>query len=245
MQNSESAGRLRQWLPRIGVMASVLMLVMLLVAWMAYRHIPVWYQPAYVPYEDEQAARDELGAAFTELSRGMGQGVPFDFRVRQDELNRWLIARERIWPASKRWIPERITDPMIVYQDDKIIVAGTWCGPGPRTVINIHVCVDVVDGSPRAHVVSVRAGSLPIPLTPIKRMLARLEHDRAGRRQPLLPDGASVVDAIEGAPLPRDIPWSQPKGKFRIEALNVVFGELRARLRPVDRKPDRRPRGLL
>ncbi len=236
METERSRVRLRRWTLRIGAIALGVTIVLLLVGWLSYRHIPSWYRPAYVPIEEEQAARDELGAAFTGLSRGMGQGEPFDYTVRQDELNRWLVARERIWPASKRWIPEAIDDPVVVFRQDEVIVAGTWCGPGPRTVVSIHLRVEMDGDRLRAVVESVRGGSLPIPLGPIKQQLARLEQDRSGRDRPLLPNGTSIVDAIEGAPLPRDLPWSQPRGEFRIEALKVVPGELRVRLRPIPRR---------
>lgn len=229
-------GRWLRWGGAIGVACIV---VACLIGWMLYRHIPAWYQPAYVPAEDEQEARDALGEAFTALSRGMGEGRPFDYVVRQEALNRWLMARERIWPASKRWIPDQIEDPVIVFRQDEVVVAGTWSGPGPRTVVNIRSRLEMIDGAPRVRVMSVRCGSLPVPLAPIKEQLARLERDRADRGRSLLPDGTSIVAATEGAPLPRDLPWSQPKGEFRIEALELLPGELRVRLRPVERSPSR------
>jgi len=239
----DSHRQLRGWLTTVGGLAVVLIFGLAGLAWMAYRHIPAWYRPSYVPSEDEQDARDELGAAFTELSRGMGQGRPFDFVVRQDELNRWLVARDRIWPASKRWIPEQIADPMIAFRKDEVLLAGTWQGPGPRTVVNIRLRLEMTDETLRANVLSVRGGSLPIPLGPVKRHIARLENDRAGRKRPLLPDGTSIVQAIEGSPLPREIPWSQPRGKFRIEGLEVRPGELQVHLLPTGKEASGSPRG--
>ncbi len=242
MNREASRGRFRRWLPRIGATAVGCILVGVAAGWMCYRYIPTWYQPAYVPIEDEQAARDELGAAFTALSRGMGRGETFEFIVRQDELNRWLVARHRIWPASKRWIPEQIEGPMIVFGEGEVILAGTWSGPGPRSVISIRVQVEADAGQLRTRVTSVRGGALPFPLGPIKRELSRLEVDRDGHPRPLLPDDTSILDAVEGAPLPRDISWSQPRGKFRVESLTITLGELRARLRPIKCKSRRSPR---
>jgi len=154
------------------------------------------------------------------------------------------VARDRIWPESKRWIPDQIQDPMILFEQDQVILAGTWRGPGPRTVVNIRLRVEMIDDQLRVRVMSVRGGALPIPLTPIKRQLARLEHDRAGPDRTLLPDGTSIVDAADGAPLPKDFPWTQPRGTFRIETLKVVPGELRVRLCPMQRPPSRRSRRL-
>jgi len=228
-----------RWLRWGGAIAATSIVAAGLVGWALYRHIPAWYQPAYVPAEEEQDARDALGAAFTALSRGMGEGQPFDYVVRQDALNRWLVARERIWPASKRWIPDQIRDPVVAFRQDEVVVAGTWCGPGPRTVVSIRSRLEMVDGAPRIEVLSVRCGSLPVPLAPIKTQLARLERDRSERGRSLLPDGTSIVAATEGAPLPRDLPWSQPRGRFRIEGLQLVPGELRVRLRPIERDRSR------
>jgi hypothetical protein len=235
MTKGNSPGRRRRWLRLAGGTTAAILLVLIGSAWMAYRHIPTWYRPAYVPVEDEQQARDELGAAFTELSRGMGQNRTFDFIVRQDQLNRWLVARDRIWPESKRWIPEQIEDPMIVFQTGEVLLAGLWQGPGPRTVVNIRLRLEMENGKVRTRVLSVRGGSLPFPLGPIEREIERLERHRAERDEPLLPDGASIVQAMEGAPLSLEIPWSQPKGKFQIEALEVRPESLFVRLRPVQR----------
>lgn len=226
----------RQWLLRGAKLVAALLLALMVVGWLAFRHIPSWYVPAYVPIEDEQAARDGLGAAVTALSHGMGQGSRFDFIVRQDELNRWLVARDRIWPESKRWVPDQIEDPMVVFGQGEVIVAGAWMGPGPRTVVNVRLRVEMFGGTLRAVVENVRGGSLPIPLWLIKGELTRLERDRDGRQRALLPDGTSIVEAVEGAPLPREISWSQPRGKFRIEALQVVPGALHVSLQPIERR---------
>jgi hypothetical protein len=236
MSTETKPAGLRKYLRVTVVAVPILLVAALAAAWAAFRHIPSWYRPVYVPLEAEQDARDELGAAFTELSRGMGQGRPFDFIVRQDELNRWLVARDRIWPASKRWIPEQIADPMIVFDRDEVRLAGTWRGPGPRTVLSVRFRVEMKDGRLRATVQSVRGGSLPVPLAVIKREIDRLERNWADRNEPLMPEGGSIVGAMEGAPLPNEIPWSQPKGKFRIESLSVAPGELRARLVPMVRR---------
>lgn len=217
----------------MAILAASIFVVGLCGSWVAFRHIPSWYCPVYVPMEDEQDARDELGAAFTELSRGMSQGRPFEFVVRQDALNRWLVARDRIWPQSKQWIPDQIENPMVVFEAGQVFLAGTWIGPGPSCVVSLKVGLEMTGDRLRARLLGVRGGALPIPLSPIRREVDRLERDRAGRHKPLLPEGGSIGDVLNGAPLPREVPFSQPKGKFRIDALEVRSKELRVRLTPI------------
>ncbi len=222
----------RRWPLWLGAGALAAILLALPIGWMAYRYIPSWYQPAYVPYEEEQEARDRLGASFTALSRGMGQGRPFEFRVRQDDLNRWLVARDRIWPASKRWIPEQIRNPMVLFREDEITLAGMWTGPGPDTVVSIRLHAEIVDGKLCVRILSVRGGALPVPVSLIRREVARQERRWRQRDEPLLPDGTSLADAIAGAPLPPEVRWRQPRGTFRIEALRIQEDELWVQLRP-------------
>jgi hypothetical protein len=243
MSKDPKTRTLRSYLPVICGILVVGGVVCLVSGWLSYRHVPEWYRPVYVAPEDEQDARDELGAAFTELSRGMGRGMPFEFVVHQDQLNRWLVGRDRIWPASKRWIPEQISDPMIVFDRGEVLIAGLWCGPGPQTVVNIRLRLEMNGGVLRSVVKGVRGGALPVPMAPIKAELARLEARWAERREPLLPDAGSIVGALEGAALPREIPWSQPRGKFEIEALEVRPKELFVRLRPVPRAARERGEG--
>ncbi|MBN1341441.1 MAG: hypothetical protein JXQ73_02110 [Phycisphaerae bacterium] len=230
----------RRWAFRIAVGMAILTVLALSIGWIALRFIPGWYRPAYVPYEDEQEVRDRLGAAFTALSHGMAQGRSFDFAVRQDDLNAWLVARDRIWPASKRWIPKQIMDPMIVFENGDIVLAGTWCGPGPRTIVSVRLRPERVEDRLRVRVEGVRCGALPVPLALIRRGLVRFEQSRADTDEPLLSDGASLADAADGAPIPRDIPWTQPRGKFLLEAVSAVPGELRVRLDPLKRQGDGR-----
>lgn len=236
MARSDSSGgstsHFRRWWRPAVVAAGVLLLLALLAGWIALRHVPAWYQPAYVPPEEEQATRDELGQAFSELSEGMAKGKPFDFVVTQEQLNQWLIARARIWPASQRWIPPQLERPTVVFRDGSIILAGTWSGAGPRTVLSVELRLAVQDGKLRVFVEHVRAGSLPIILSPIKRVIDHIEQQQTTGDDAFLADGTSIVEAIEGAPVPSDIPWSQPKGRFLVREVEVTPGAFRVRLEP-------------
>ncbi len=226
-----SRARQRTWRVVIGVVG-VLIVLGLLAGWIALRHIPAWYEPAYVPPEDEQDARDELGQAFSRLSEGMAKAEPFDFVVSQEQLNAWLMARGRIWPESRRWIPPQLERPMVVFGEGSVILAGTWAGDGPRTVLSVELGLEVQGDKLRVFVTHVRAGSLPIPLAPIKRVVRHIERQHDRDEEGFLDEGTSIVEAIEGAPVPVALPWSQPKGRFLVREVEVKPGAFRVRLEP-------------
>ncbi|MCH8991680.1 MAG: hypothetical protein IIA44_08035, partial [Acidobacteria bacterium] len=51
-------------------------------------------------------------------------GEPFEYIVHQDRLNRWLAGRMAIWPGVRQWVPPWLEDPVIVFDDGQIVLAG-------------------------------------------------------------------------------------------------------------------------
>lgn len=166
----------RRWIRILGACCAVL-IVALVAVWMTFHHKPGWYQPVHVAETELQDVRDSLTDANLEFNRGLAAGQPFDFSLDAKRVNQWIAAREHIYPEAKPWVPAWLRDPVVAFEDGKIILAGMVEFEGWKAVASAHVAVELADESIRIWLAGVRGGSLPIPISsgdgPIAELVSR------------------------------------------------------------------------
>jgi hypothetical protein len=228
----------------------------LLTAWLTFQHVPDWYRPVALAPDQVKAAQDDLIETFYgESGRSFNQILahaagPFQYRLAQDQLNRWLAVREEVWPLSRKWLPSSLTDPVIVLEKGAVRIAATYRGAGGlQTVVSARI--NLSGGPDRVHVqlADVSGGSLPIPGSWLKEALAAVDRRAwpAGRSSHLqyrnepLPPLSNLPDGID---LPNTWRWKVYDGDipFAITDVKVEPGAMTLTVQRLPQLPERRRR---
>jgi len=155
---------------RIAAGTAAALVVALLAAWLALRHVPAWYRPVAVPPDQLQRVRDSVTEAFRDVSDRIVVGQSFDRTFTAEQLTEWLVARADIWPEAGGWLPPWLRDPVIAFEPGRIILAAHLDRDGWEAIVALHLSVQVEK----------------CPVTP------STEPDRVG---PDHPAGSSTLDA--------------------------------------------------
>lgn len=230
----------------------LLVLVALLVAagilvWLLFQRVPDWYQPVVVTAADKTQVLANLTHTtedFTQQLRNVG--VPFEYRLTQDQINAWWAIREEVWPLAREWIPAGVLEPMIVLEDGAIRLAARCELGGIQTVVSARLLVDGSKDGLALRLDSVSGGRLPIPVIAVRELLGQLDGSvwPAGRvlrqqyfNEPLPP----LAGLPEGIVLPNS--WVWQNGEFKapmwIKSLQVRPGEIVATVEPLPRQSRR------
>ena len=232
----------RRWIRILGAFCAALF-VSLVVVWLTFQHKPGWYRPARVAESELQSVRDSLTDANLEFSRGLAGGQPFDFSLDAQRINQWIAARERIYPEAQRWVPTWVRDPVVAFEDGKLILAGLVEFEGWKAVASAHVVVEVAEESIRIRLAGVRGGSLPIPLSSGDEAMVELASRSAGSGD-ALPEALRVLtDQMRTRP-PSEVlregtnvanRFEYPDGKrlFRILKCQLNDGTMTLRIEPL------------
>lgn len=235
------ARRIRRWFLRLAAVALVTLVLGATGLWLSFQHIPAWYRPIHVPAQRHQTVRNDLTLTLNDLSARMAGGVPFDFTVTQGQLNDWLAARSRIWPGLRRWVPPWLDEPMVIFQPDRIVLAGIAAvgrDTSLRTVLSLHLSLAAEPDGLRVTLHRLQAGSLPAPLGPLR---TRLESALADAQADRPPEKRITTAHLFGEDtFPNEFVWFNGKVPFRITAITTESGQIRLRFEPKPRKPRNR-----
>lgn len=203
-------------------------------AWVLFQRVPPWYQPAPVPAADLQAVKDDLARFEIGLSERMNGDRPFSFAIAQEQLNRWLAARERMWPPARAWIPPMMDDPFVVFEPGRVLLAGTVTVGGVRTVLNARAEIRIDNAQLFLRVFGVKGGSLPVPDALVREHLRELDarHRRTTAGPAMLP---SAEDVIVGWRIPAEFVWPNGKRRFRVRDVRIERGTMTFELQPLPR----------
>lgn len=228
-----------KWFKRIAIISAVMAVAGLGTAWMMFQHIPDWYRPVQVPPEYEQAVRDDVTGTYDRLNRGLNESQRlFDHRFSQDQINAWLAMRERMWPYSRKWLPAAMSNPQIMIDREGFRLAVTYHDRGIRTVLNAQFQAHADRDGITLKLVRVAAGSLPMPHSQIRQLLAKIDAGAwpAGKRV----DGQlqdcplpALSDLFDGARFPNTWIWENGEKPFRITQLQFEPGELVVTFEPL------------
>jgi len=204
-----------------GLLAAV---ALLLVAGGSLTCRPAWYQPRSIDYRRlDEDKRAELRLENT-ISAALNAGRPVTIELGQQQVNRWIAAREQLWPGE---VPSLAPfhAPVLVFLDDNRIRAGALAEQGGlRLILSVTVRLELTDDGLEVVWEGARAGLLPIPRSLIDR-LARGLSDRLD-----LPPNALRNGRLK---LPSRATWPNGERRFRIAELSIRAGTLRARLEPL------------
>ncbi len=234
-------GSRRCWRRRvrwIGAGGAALVLVAVIVLWMLFQHIPVWYEPVYVSAADLQRVRDDLVGTFDAVSRQMNGERPFAMRITQQQLNEWLAAREQMWPPAQEWVPPGMENPVVRFEADRIILAGTVVYGSLRAVLSVSVALTVDGDGLSVRLFDFRGGSLPVPEALVREPLRRIDARRRDGRY--AGDGMPAAEALlTGVRIPAEFTWPNGKRRFRIGAVRLERGAIILDVAPLPRRQTR------
>lgn len=218
---------------RLLIAALVMLSVTTAGLWLTFQRIPSWYRPEPVPVAQYQSVRNTLTRTVNELSAKFVAGEPFEYIVHQDRLNRWLAGRMAIWPGVRQWVPPWLEDPVIVFHDGQIVLAGIASIASVSAVVSLHLTLSAESDGLRVTLHRVQAGSLPVPLDlfreRIEAALAAGQSDR-DREEPI-----TAAHLFGEAPLPNQFIWFNGKVPFRITGITAEPGQLRLNIAPEPR----------
>ncbi len=210
-------------------------------AWMLFQRIPPWYRPTPVPAADLQAVKDDLARFEIALSERMNGDRPFALVITQEQLNRWLAAREQMWPPARAWIPPLMEDPFVAFEPGRVRLAGTVTLGGVRTVLNATAEIRIDSDQLFLRVFGVKGGSLPMPDALVRERLRALDERR--RRTAAGPaDLPSAEGVIVGWRVPAEFVWPNGKRRFRVRGVRVEPGAMTLDLEPLPRPQPARGR---
>lgn len=222
----------------------LLLLLVAAVGWLMFQRIPSWYRPVDLPPEQLQQVRDDLvrtGDGFSVLV--VQSQEPFEYRITQDQINRWLAAREDIWPGSREWLPPELSNPFVSITPEGVRVAVTWRNGQVRTVFSGLVGLHADEQGIHLRLKSVQCGALPVPQDIIQEQLRSVKLWRPGTRARgqagpgTLPDPR---DLFEGLVFPKAWIWPEPRRVCTITGLRCEEGALTVTVLPSPPQPGRR-----
>lgn len=156
--------RPHRWIYRIaGGVAGLLGLAGILLIGATYK--PSWYRPAVVTSEDCRAIRNELPSFGSAIGAYLAQGQPFRIELTEEHVNRWIAARDEIWPAARRMLPAEIQDPVISFQPGQVIVGARCLKDGMSSIVSLATTLGVANsgGALMIRVEGFYAGLVPVP----------------------------------------------------------------------------------
>jgi len=202
-------------------------------SWLALARVPSWYRPPHVGAAQYQDVRDDLELAFNQLNLAMQGDESFDYVVQEGRLNRWIDAREQIWPGLRRYVPPELQWPMVTFREDGVVVAGVVRIGAVRSVLSVTVSVRAEPDRLVVKLERCRLGALPVPHWVVRRFLEAMS-----RSAPSLSTGRPG-DLLDGLVLLNRFDWPNGARRLRITAIDVRPGRLVATIHPSSARQDR------
>lgn len=238
----------RRWAVWIAAGTGLAIVLALLGGWLAFQRIPGWYQPVRVADEDAlQRIRDDLSGTYDRFNGLLiNSHEPFEFRIRQGQINAWLAAREQIWTESRFWLPDELRAPFLAIQEGRVRPAVTFADGDIRTVLNTRLSLSADEKNIFVRLEGVYLGSVPVPRKILREQIIPRIGDRwpTGERIDSRFGGGTVpplVDFLDGVKLPNEFVWesflfhdaSQP---FKVIGLRLEEGEIVLTIQPLARE---------
>jgi hypothetical protein len=187
---------------------------------------PAWYQPAAIDRAQLPADRAALADLIEDIGVALNAGESCTFTLTADQINRWITARDEIWPDTRVAL-EPLRDPQVALRPGKVILAATAARAGLRGVVSIVLGAEVAGDEIRVRVRGTRLGRCPLPRKPLERLIhsvTRLDVVRAAADEPytLIVDNRGV--------------WPNGRRRYRVAELDLQEGQVTVRLEPLARR---------
>jgi hypothetical protein len=205
------------------VLIPLILLVLLLYAGTALTCQPAWYQPRSIDYERLEEDKRAQHRLENTVSAALNDSQPVEFTLDQDQLNRWIAARDELWPAEVPSI-EPFSRPQVALEEgNRVRLAALVEHSGMRVVLSVVFELELQDDALVVSWGSVRAGALPTPGKLLEEAARKLA-DRLDLPADAIRDGRIT--------LPNEARWPNGKCPFRITGFTISDGELSVRLEP-------------
>jgi hypothetical protein len=187
---------------------------------------PSWYVPATVDPVRLKADKQELVTLVDGIGDALNAGQPFRCELDEAQFNRWLAARDEIWPVvGVEFEIEGASFPQVQFLDGDCVRIGATSTRSPLSVVvSLTLRLEVTEENLLLHMEAVRAGSLPIPRSLVARALQTQE---------------GALDMMDGTTirLPNDAVWPNGERRFRIDSLEISAGRASFVLTPLGYGP--------
>lgn len=187
---------------------------------------PTWYQPPAIDRGRLHDDKRDLVGLLDEIGAALNEGRSIRFKLDEHQLNRWLAARNELWPdANPDFGP--ITQPQITLLDNAARVAATLSAGSFRAVVSLEGHVQIDGDAITLRLNRPRVGVLPVP------------HAASTGWLNALPSAASVPEkALHGGQfvLANDWVWPNGKRRFRVARLDIQAGSAEVVLEPLRRR---------
>lgn len=236
---------------RVASVGLIVVPLVVIALWLTLHHKPDWYHPVELDAHGMQRARRQALSTADSISDQMVQRNPFDIVLTDESVTQWIAALGSIWPEAAERIPSEITDIAVAFDDGVVRIGGRYRGSW-HAIVNVHLELGVTEDGSKLWIqlLSIYGGSLPITRSMIERMLAgRLGADESTSDAPN--DGSEGVESLTrwlGSPsdhadgpsetrsraeIENRFVWFNGRRPYRILSIQVVAGELRARIEPL------------
>ncbi len=223
-----AAARPVGWRRRLIVIASLSLVLLIcalggLLCAAAYR--PAWYRPAAVNYERLPADKHSFVALLDSVSAALNRGEPIDLVIEQDQFNRWLAARDEVFPPDWQRF-RQLRDPFVeILPDNRLRLAAIARRHGFAAVVSIELRAALEPQELQIEPLRVRIGTLPVPAATLIRIAA-----------PYLPDAMhqKLAGATPWLRVRNRLTWPNGKRRFVITRISTQPGRLQLRLEPLE-----------
>lgn len=216
---------------RIALLAAALSAALLPALGLLASCRPAWYTPRAIDLATLRTDKQDLVNLADRISAALAAGDSIRIELDQAQVNRWLVARNDMWPDDPlpRFGPLR--DPQIEFLDGaRVRLAATidWYGFTPVASIELSAA-----SRPDAVSVDLRhaaVGCVRVPVPPLSNWLDPSRH---------LPQGSTWDDAAHRLILPNRWEWRNGRIPFVIDDVSTTAGRLAVTIAPLARKGGR------
>ncbi len=206
------------------------------VGWLAFQHIPAWYDPPQLTPDDLPGVRASLPSIYQEFTDRLAVGGRFEFKLAARTVNEWIAARADLWPDARQITPSWIKEPVMAFVDDRVVVGARYERGDWRAIVSAHFEVTVEGDTLVIRLTKMAAGSLPMLMIMITDTLDERLADMFGERRSLpgrlggLATGRERLESVrtlqEGWPLENRLYWSNGERYFRLHDVHADDGWL-------------------
>ncbi len=171
---------------------------------------PSWYQPSAIDYGMLREDKAALVGLENDISAALNRDRSITFEISEDQVNRWIAAREEMWPD---WVFDLGTmrDPMVDFQPGKVRIAALAERGALRSVVTLTLSCAVEADKIDIFCDALHLGALPAP---------GRAHDQI---RDALPPADELLEPSAGALLTVGNDWHWPNGRPRYRVQRIEF----------------------
>jgi hypothetical protein len=183
---------------------------------------PAWYVPVPIDYNRLHDDKRDLADLLDRIGAALNSGRSARFELRQDQANRWLAARDEIWPEAAGDFSS-FRDFAVFFLDDQVRVAGRFERGRIHTLVSLSGRVRVSDDDVQIACQRVQLGALPVPAGWLARALSANARTSDG--------GFELRDGVVS--FRNTLVWPNGKRRCRLREFTVREGLITVELEPL------------